>query len=140
MTGKVNFVLDILTSPAGVATSNLLLRHLPSSVTVQMLGSQFCLYGKLRVSLALTQRHGFVGILQFSQVASAQRAAATMSGAIFQIQVLAEDGQMDYEQFEVPELVYACAPLQSVRIGEAKLTLMSRNKQPQGEGGQPGGI
>ena len=125
---------DIACAPSGVATSSILLRHLPARVTVQMLGSVFRVFGSLRVQFFFTCRHGLVGVCHYQTVEAAQSAINTMTGRAYELQTPRQSIEGEYSENDtwmLDEIVYAATPLQPIPVPiHRKLKLVAPIGQP----------
>jgi chemotaxis protein histidine kinase CheA len=143
----MQLVDDVVSLPAGVSTSSstsstLLLRHLPACLTVQMIGSLFCSFGKLRVHLVLTRLHGVTAICAYTTpgpigAQQAEKAKRDMDGRTYQMEthVPNDDGtdSVEYEQWTLDDIVYAQTPLRTVPLAAARIKLI-RNDTGEGAG------
>lgn len=100
---------------SSLPTPILLLRHLPSCMTVSILGQQFVQFGRLVVKLLFTVQHGLTAILQFNSIEAAQTAMQLMKGRTYALEMTrqTEHGvESAHEQWCIQDLVYARTPLQ----------------------------
>lgn len=137
----MQLVDDVVSLPAGVSTSSstsstLLLRHLPACLTVQMIGSLFCSFGKLRVHLVLTRLHGVTAICAYTTpgpigAQQAEKAKLDMAGRTYQMDthVTNEDGSdsVECEQWTLDQIEYAQTPLRLIPLAQTRIKFVQQS-------------
>src|SRR4051812_12563150 len=58
----------------GSESSNLLLIHIPTTLTSQSLGQLFAQYGRLKINVLLTKKYDLCALIQFDELTSARNA------------------------------------------------------------------
>ena len=107
---KIDLIDYVASSP--VPTRILLLRHLPSYVTIPMLGGEFrsfsSLGARIQVRMFYTLAHGLTGIVIFNSIESARSASASMNGRNYEIEIGADSQTIRWQV----ETLYAKQPVQ----------------------------
>lgn len=103
--------LDVVDSveESAIPTPVLMLRHLPSCLTIQHIGSQFCVFGKVQVRLVWSISHGLTAIITFANFDAARTALTSMNGRQYELETQRESGS-EMERWLV-EPIFARYPL-----------------------------
>jgi hypothetical protein len=121
---------DVLASD--VPTRALLLRSLPSYVSLQLVGSLMCSFGKVQVNLVHTFQHGLTAIVQFHTTESALLAKHSMSGRIYLLEIAREPGAVGApreQQWIIrdQDIVFARCPITPVQLPHTQIRLIGRS-------------
>jgi hypothetical protein len=122
----VQLVDCILEAPADALPGPILLLYdVPAAISLSVLGSELCVFGRLSIKLVLTTSHGMTAVVQYSSVNSAVEAVAAMRGRSYELTAAGRPSAV--WTIHPHQLVYARCPLAILAAPHVTLKVRPRD-------------